>query len=106
MKKTINGILCDTDNATLVTESHGGSGLAWYAETLYKTPGGDYFMICEGGPGSMHHVCVGPNQWSSGYEVRLMDETDVMKWHERVRRREDARKHNYWSWAYREQKKQ
>lgn len=51
MKRTINGITCDTVAATeIIAEGHGCS-LAWWG--LYQTPGGSFFKVVVGTDGKV-----------------------------------------------------
>lgn len=54
MKKTIRGILYDTENAELILRSTSGQygDPAGFEESLYKTEGGKYFIYTNGGEAS------------------------------------------------------
>jgi hypothetical protein len=54
MKRTIRGIEYDTETAELIRRFASGSwgDPAGYEESLYKTPGGKYFVYTNGGADS------------------------------------------------------
>ena len=54
MKKTVRGVVYDTENMTVVKKvSHGAFGdPAGYEETLYVAENGSYFLYTNGGEAS------------------------------------------------------
>ena len=63
MKKVIDGKLYNTDTAQeIASDSHGyASDFHYWAETLYRTQKGAWFLYGEGGALSQYSVSVGNN---------------------------------------------
>ena len=84
MKKVINGSLYDTETAKLLGEdsySNPGDFHHW-AEQLYRTKSGKYFLHGEGGPASKYVREIGQNEWSGGEKIIPLTLESAQKWAE------------------------
>jgi len=84
MKKVISGRVYDTETGTeLGYDSYGyPRDFEYWAETLYRTRSGLYFIHGEGGPASKYAESQGQNQWSGGSEIIPVSEDVARKWSE------------------------
>ena len=79
MRKVIDGKAYDTATATLLAEAENPSAdstddIRYWAEELYRTPAGRYFLRGNGGPMS---------GWGSGPRIRVLTESAACRWIER-----------------------
>lgn len=85
MKKIINGLRYDTDNAVIIGSASYGYGRdfsAWDA-TLYKTPkSGRFFLAGEGGPMTIFGRSTGQNETQGGTGLIPMDKNEALAWAE------------------------
>jgi hypothetical protein len=86
MKKTINGLRYDTDNATALgigTANCPASDFHYWEATLYRTPrSGRYFIAGKGGAMSRFAQSCGQNSWGGGSDLIPMSEEDAREWAE------------------------
>jgi hypothetical protein len=83
MKRIIDGKRYDTDTATRIAaaESSCNPGdFHYWAETLYMTKKGAFFMQGEGGALSRWSEPVGSNGRGGGSGIRPMTETEAREW--------------------------
>lgn len=88
MKKIINGVLYDTDKASLVGEYdnlHYGADsvtdFSYWQAGLYKTPrSGRFFLAGEGGPMTRFSRPAGNNTTSGGRALFPMDRQEAFEW--------------------------
>ena len=85
MKAIIQGKLYDTDTADELGDySYSNRGdFRFWAETLYRTKAGAYFIAGEGGPMSMYARPCGQNETAGGEVIRVVTEADAREWMER-----------------------
>lgn len=85
MKRTINGVTCNTETAQIQgeywTRGVKRGDLNYYEETLYKTKKGQYFLYVFGGA----HII--PNKLSNGMTsgseyIKLINEKEAHEWME------------------------
>ncbi len=85
MKRIINGKLYNTETGRRigVWESHSHQGdFNYYAESLYITKNGQYFLHGEGGPLSKYSRPCGTNGRCSGEQITLFTDQDARQWAE------------------------
>ena len=85
MKRIIDGKVYNTEPATEVArEYYGYEGDfdAW-AELLYVTKSGSFFLHGWGSCHTEYAVSTGQNSWSDGQRIIPYDETQVLDWIER-----------------------
>lgn len=91
MKKTINGIRYNTENATKIGEydnlHYGADSItdfSYWTASLYVTPrSGRYFLAGEGGPMTMFSRPAGGNSTSGGSGLFPMDRDEAFAWAQR-----------------------
>lgn len=84
MKKVIDGSLYNTDTARLIGEWDNrryGSG-DYFAERLYRTKSGKYFLHGEGNCMSKYAVVCGCNNWCGGEKIIPLTEAAAREWAE------------------------
>lgn len=82
MKAIINGVRYDTDKATLIGETSGGSDFVtdyrYWDAGLYVTPrSGRYFVAGRGGPMSRFARSAGQSSWTGGSAIQPMTREDA-----------------------------
>jgi hypothetical protein len=83
MRKTINGLVYDTNAAVLVAEHFSGSdrsSFRHFEEALYRTSKGAYFLHGEGGGRSPYAKRIGDSTWGWGSSIRPMSEQEAFAW--------------------------
>jgi hypothetical protein len=82
MKATINRLVYDTETAEFVASaSHGcRSDFNYWAEALYKTKRGNYFLHGEGGAMSRYAESLGNNSRCGGSAIVPMTEAEAIAW--------------------------
>ena len=82
MKKVINGKLYNTHTTQeIASDRHGyPSDFHHWAETLYQTRKGAWFLYGEGGPLSHYSVSVGQNQSGSGRHIIPFTDCKALRW--------------------------
>jgi hypothetical protein len=75
MKKIIDGLRYDTENATKVASDSNVSMVGrgdhrWFDETLYRTQKGNWFMVGSGGPRSRWSIETG-NGSTEGFDIMI-----------------------------------
>ena len=86
MRRVIDGKVYDTETAQKLAEASSGlstSDFHHWAETLYRTPKGAYFLSGGGGPMSRWSRSCGQNSWSGGTGIRVLSEPEAREWVER-----------------------
>mgnify|MGYP001581890750 CR=1 FL=1 len=82
MRRVIDGKAYDTRTADLLAVAsyrHKGDFRAW-AEELYQTPGGRYFLAGHGGPLSEWVRKSNENVWYGGSGIRVLTEAEALGW--------------------------
>ncbi len=82
MKRIIEGRRYDTAKAQEIASdsySNPGDFHHWH-ETLYRTAGGSWFLVGQGGPMSKYARCTGQNEQSGGEELRVLTEEQAREW--------------------------
>ena len=82
MKKVINGKRYDTETAALVAAdsySHPGD-LGYWAEEIYRTKRGNWFLVGEGGAMTQYSRSVGQNETGGGSAVIPFTKKDALAW--------------------------
>ena len=87
MKAIINGVRYDTEKATLIGETEGGSpyvtDFSHWSAGLYVTPRAKrYFLAGEGGPMTTFRRTVGQNEWTGGSKIIPMSREEALEWAE------------------------
>ena len=86
MKKIVNGVIYDTEKATLIGESsegYKGDFRHWEAG-LYVTPRSKrYFIAGAGGPMTRFAQSVGQNSWEGGADLIPMTREEALEWAEK-----------------------
>lgn len=84
MKKVINGALYDTETAKLLGEDSYSNprDFRHWAEELYRTKSGKYFLHGKGGAMTKYAVSVGLNEWSGGEKIIPLDLESAQAWAE------------------------
>lgn len=90
MKKIINGLRYNSENATLIGEADNlckgvdsGTDFAYWEAALYRTPtSGRYFLVGHGGPQSRFAQSVGQNTWGGGSDLIPLDAEEARDWAE------------------------
>ena len=82
MKRAIKGKIYDTRTATCIGETEFGTSgdFKHWSETLYKSPGGRYFLEYCGGAMSKYAVNHGPNLVGGSSGLRLLDDAEALAW--------------------------
>ena len=82
MRKIINGKRYDTETATQVAHyRHSNPGdFAFYAEELYRTRRGNWFLAGEGGPMSAYARSVGQNETAGGSGISPLTSDEARDW--------------------------
>ena len=84
MKKIINGMSYNTETAQMMGRiQYGGRGdSGFWAEELYRTRKGSYFLYGTGGAMSKYARRYSDNSWGGGEEIRPMTVEEARKWAE------------------------
>jgi hypothetical protein len=86
MRSVIDGKIYDTDRATyvcdLICDAMSPSDFGWHDTSIYKSAGGTYFVSGVGGPMSMWARAVAANEWTDGFGIRLISESDAREFAE------------------------
>ena len=80
MKRIINGKTYNTATAQHVCDlacSSNPGDFSYHDTSLYRSPKGQFFVCGEGGAMSMWSESAGPNSWSGGKGLRLVDEAEA-----------------------------
>jgi len=101
MKKIINGLRYNTENAVLIGEADNvGNGVdsatdfSYWSAGLYKTPrSARFFLAGEGGPMSRFSHTVSQNSWSGGSDLIPMTKEEAMEWAEAHLNYDEVEKH-------------
>ena len=83
MKKIIDGKLYDTETATRVGSFDSGGScrdFSHFEESLYKTPGGAYFVAGSGGPMTGYARSDGQNSWTGSEDIRALTREEAFEW--------------------------
>lgn len=87
MKKIINGILYNTETATLIGISKNGFGypgdLYYCSERLYQKKSGEYFFFGEGGANSKYSTQISSNEWGGGEIILPLTPVEAKEWAEK-----------------------
>jgi hypothetical protein len=83
-RKVINGKIYDTETAEhLGSDSYGCSGdFDSWAENLYVTKRGNYFLQGRGGARSCYAVSCGNNSVGGGSDIRPLTRVEALAWAE------------------------
>ena len=82
MRKVINGKRYDTETAALVAAdsySHPGD-LGYWAEEIYRTKRGNWFLYGEGGAMSQYSRSVGQNEVGGGSAIIPLTRGKALSW--------------------------
>lgn len=86
MKKIVNGLRYDTENAIEIGKAssrEGRSDFSWWEATLYKTArSGRFFIAGRGNAASRFSQSVGQNTWSGGSDLIPMTREEALEWAE------------------------
>jgi len=83
MQKVINGKVYNTEKATVIATYDNGlqqSDFNCMEETLYQSPGGQFFIAGSGGAKTKYSKPVGNNNVSGGSDLELLTETEAKDW--------------------------
>lgn len=83
MYKVINGARYNTETAKELgsySNTYNDRDLNYYAETLYLTKAGKYFLHGEGNAMSQYAECYGANSWGWGAKIIPMTEAEAQQW--------------------------
>ena len=85
MRRIVNGKVYDTETADWIANyeyRHRGD-FHWYAEDLYRTKKGTFFLAGEGGGLSKYQVEVGCRSWCGGSKIIVLTEEEAREWVEK-----------------------
>ena len=83
MKRIIDGIAYDTERATEISSASSGGSTADYhfwAENLYKTAKGRWFVYGKGGAGTQWSVTVEGDHWQGGSDITPLTPDEAQAW--------------------------
>lgn len=84
MKKTIQGVIYDTDTAQAIQEFESNpkdpSSLFYYRETLYQTPEGHFFVFASGNAGSVYCKPDAPDLTRGGDFIIALTAAQAEEW--------------------------
>ena len=85
MKKIINGKRYDTETAQFIGSASYSNRTDFYfwSEELYRKKTGEFFLHCEGGPGSKYGRQTKQNTWSGGEQIIPLTLAEAKKWGEK-----------------------
>ena len=86
MKRIINGKRYDTSKATEIasySSPHSRRDFHFYAESLYRTPRGNWFLCGEGGPLSKYSTPAWGGGWTGGEGLTPLTPDEARAWLER-----------------------
>ena len=87
MKKIIGGKRYDTATAQKVASDSAScskSDFSYYAESLYRTMSGRFYLVGEGGPMSHYAEAIDSNSWTGGSDLRPLSEKEAREWLEQT----------------------
>jgi len=97
MKKIINGLRYDTDNAIEVGSYDNGlpsNDFQSWGATLYKTPrSGRFFLAGSGGPMTMFARHIGDNTTTGSSRLTPMTEEEAFEWAQQYLDADEIEKH-------------